>query len=156
MINRNIEEENRIYAGLFDEVKNRMTSDDLDGVSNKAFLATVETPPRKVSLKKFSNLEGEDFLSGVFFAFFQRFPDQKEKEAYKGMDKEGILRSTVNKGSFSIRKMELTDCPYKNVKPGIKGKTMGLASNASSSTVLRKIAKKMPSGIQGKIRKLFR
>ncbi|MCR4648763.1 MAG: hypothetical protein K5776_06770 [Lachnospiraceae bacterium] len=156
MFNRNIEEENRIYAGLFDEVKMRQTSDDLKGVSNKAFLGTVELAPRSISFERLASLEGEDFLTGVFFALFQRLPDQKEKEAFKGMDKESILRSLVNKGSFSIRKMEIKDCPYENVKPGIKGKTMGLASSVSSSTALRKLAKKMPAGIQGKIRKLFR
>lgn len=144
------------YAGLFSEVKETLDANQMDiGCSESGYLHTVGASPKVISYKRFEKLEGEAFLSCVYMSFFQRLPSDKEREVVEGMTKEEILKTVVNKGSYSIRKIIFTDCPYKSVKTGIRGKIIGCASGVSSSTMLRKIAKKMPSGIQGKIRGLF-
>lgn len=145
--------ENIIYGRLFEEV--RAGLNDSEVCSQEAFLGTIGIPPKKISFNRIRDLEGNNFLACIFLSFFQRLPDYKEKEFYKGLDKESILKNVVNKGAYSIRKIELTDCPYKKVKTGIKGKIFGFISGVSSSAFLRRMAKKMPVGIQSRIRKLF-
>lgn len=144
-----------VYGKLFEEVKERLEAENAPACSESAFLGTIGAEPRKISYKNFSDLNEDAFLECAFLSFFQRLPDEKEREAFKGLDKESVLKALANKGSYSIRKIDLKDCPYSSVKPGLKGRLFGMASAAASSAFLRKIAKKMPGGVQSKIRKLF-
>lgn len=143
------------YAGLFSEVKDTLNANQMElGCSESGYLHTIGASPKVISFKRFEELEGEAFLSSVYLNIFQRLPSEKEREVVEGKSKEEILKVVVNKESFSIRKVQITDCPYK-IKTGLRGRIIGCASSVSSSTLLRKIAKRMPSGIQNKIRGLF-
>lgn len=145
-----------VYEGLFEHVKNELEKNNqILNCDKEGFLSQLGTAPKKVSYEEMKDLEGEAFLSCAFMAFFQRLPNDAEIETCKDLSKEEILKYLSNKASFSIRGIELTDCPY-DVKPGLKGKIFGKAAAVASSPALRKTAKKMPAGIQNKIRGTFR
>lgn len=148
--------QNSTYAGLFSEVSEKLDSNQMDiGCSENGYLNSIGASPKVISFKRFEKLEGEVFLSSMYLSVFQRLPSEKERKIVEGMSKEEILKLVVNKGSFSVRKIQFTDCPYKNVKIGLRGRIIGCASTISKSTLLRKIAKSMPSGLQNIIRELF-
>lgn len=148
--------QNSTYAGLFSEVSEKLDSNQMYiGCSENGYLNSIGASPKVISFKRFEKLEGEVFLSSVYLSIFQRLPSEKERKIVEGLSKEEIIRVVVNKGLFSVRKIQLTDCKYKNVKIGLRGRIIGCASTISKSTLLRKLAKKMPSGIQNKIRGLF-
>ena len=150
------EKDLKIYSGLFEHVKEKLEENGQTlNCDEQGFVYSVGTAPKKISYKEFENLEGEAFLSCAFLSFFQRLPLDEEKEKCAELSKEEILSYLVNKASYSIRRIELIDCPY-NIKPGLRGRVFGLAAAIMSSAKLRKIAKKMPAGIQNKIRGTFR
>ena len=146
----------KVYAGLFEYVKDTLEENNQKlNCDEKGYLKTIGTAPKTISYNEFKDLEGEAFLSYVFMAFFQRLPVDEEIEKCAAMSKEEILKYVTNKATYSIRGMILTDCPS-NIKPGLRGKIFGLAASVATSPALRKAAKKMPSGIQNKIRGAFR
>ena len=149
-------EDRIVYEGLFEHVRNELEKNNqILGCDEEGFLQQLGSAPKKISYDEMKDLEGDAFLSCAFMAFFQRLPIKEEIEKCKGLSKEDILKYLSNKASFSIRGIEITDCPY-NVKPGLKGKIVGKAAVVASSPALRKTAKKMPAGIQNKIRGTFR
>lgn len=151
-----IEKDLKVYSGLFEHVKETLKENGQTlNCDETGFINSIGTAPKKISYKEFENLEGEAFLSCAFLKFFQRLPLDEEKEKCASLSKEEILKYLSNKASYSIRGIELTDCKYK-VKPGLRGKILGKASVVASSPKLRKTAKKMPAGIQNKIRGTFR
>ena len=149
-------EDRMVYEGLFEHVKNELEKNNqILNCDKEGFLCQIGTAPKKISFEEMKDLEGEAFLFCAFMAFFQRLPVKEEIERCNNLSKEEILKYLSNKASFSIRGIELTDCPY-NIKPGLKGKIVGKAAAVASSPALRKTAKKMPAGIQNKIRGTFR
>ena len=143
-----------VYAGLFEYVKDTLEENTQKlNCDEKGYLKTIGTAPKTISYNEFKDLEGEAFLSYVFMAFFQRLPVDEEIEKFAALSKEEILKYDL---PFiqPISKI-LTDCPS-NIKPGLRGKIFGLAASVATSPALRKAAKKMPSGIQNKIRGAFR
>ena len=118
-------EDRMVYEGLFEHVKNEHEKNNqILNCDKEGFLCQIGTAPKKISFEEMKDLEGEAFLSCAFMAFFQRLPVKEEIERCNNLSKEEILKYLSNKASFSIRGIELTDCPY-NIKPGLKGKIVG-------------------------------
>ena len=146
----------KVYADLFEHVEKKLEENGQKlNCDEKGFVFSIGTPPRKISYEDFKDLDADAFLSCAFLKLFQRLPSDEEKEKCSSMTRIETLSYLVNKASYSIRGIKLTDCIY-NPQPGLKGRTVGLGAAITSSPRLRKIAKKMPDGIQNKIRGTFR
>lgn len=146
----------KVYAGLFEQVEQKLEENGQKlNCDEKGFVYSIGTPPRKISYEEFKDLDVEAFLSCAFLKFFQRLPSDEEKKICIPMTRIETLNYLANKASYSIRGIKLTNCVY-NPKPGLKGRIFGLGASVVSSPKLRKIAKKMPDGIQNKIRGTFR
>ena len=150
------EQEVKVYSDLFDHVKktleeNRQTLD----CNKTGFIYSLGTPPKEIDYQELKVLDSEAFLSCIFLKCFQRLPSKDENEKCSKMNRIQLLKYVSNKASFSIRGIHVRGCVY-NVRPGIRGRVFGLAAKIVSSAKLRKLAKKMPAGIQSKIRGTFR
>ena len=150
------EQDEKVYADLFDHVKKTLEENRQTLNCNKTgFLYSTGTPPKEINYDELKVLDSEAFLSCIFLKCFQRLPSKEENEKCSNMDRIHLLRYVSNKASFSIRGIHVRGCVY-NVRPGIRGRVFGLAAKIVSSAKLRKLAKKMPAGIQSKIRWIFR
>lgn len=146
----------KVYADLFEHVEKKLEENGQTlNCDEKGFVYSIGTPPRRISYEEFKDLDSEAFLSCAFLKCFQRLPSDEEKKKCASLTRIDTLTYIVNKASYSIRGIKLIDCIY-DPKPGLRGKTFGLAASIVSSPKLRKIAKKMPEGIQNKIRGTFR
>ena len=150
------EQDLKVYSDLFEHVEKTLKENGKTlNCDKKGFVYSVGTPPRKISYKEFEVLDSEAFLSCIFLKCFQRLPSEQEIKTVGPMTRIDKLTYVVNKASYSIRGIKLTDCIY-NPQPGLRGKTFSLAASVASSPKLRKFAKKLPAGIQNKIRGTFR
>ena len=146
----------KVYADLFEHVEQKLEENGQKlNCNEKAFVYSIGTPPKRISYEEFKDLDAEAFLSCAFLKFFQRLPLDEEKKKCSLMTRIETLKYLVNKASYSIRGIKLTNCIYEP-KPGIRGRIFGLSAMVVSSPKIRKIAKKMPDGIQNKIRGTFR
>ena len=146
----------KIYADLFDHVKHRLEENGQTLNCNKTgFIYSINTLPRVIDYEEINNLDDDAFLSCIFLKCFQRLPSKIEKEKCATMDRRRVVSYIKNKASYSIRGIYIIKCPF-NSSPGLRGRIFGLAAKIVSSPKLRKIAKKMPAGIQNKIRGTFR
>ena len=150
------EQDVKVYSDLFDHVKKTLEENRQTLNCNKTgFLYSTGTPPKEIDYEELKALDSEAFLSCIFLKCFQRLPSKEENEKCSEMDRIQLLKYVVNKASYSIRGIYIRHCVY-NPRPGIRGRVFGLAAKIVSSAKLRKLAKKMPAGIQNKIRGTFR
>ncbi len=146
----------KLYADLYDHVKHRLEENGQTLNCNKTgFIYSIETLPKVIFYQDFEKLDSDAFLSCIFLKCFQRLPSEKEREKCASMDRGRVVSYVVNKASYSIRGIDFRYCPYSTI-PGLRGRLFGLAAKIVSSPKMRKIAKKMPAGIQNKIRGTFR
>ncbi|SDJ25483.1 hypothetical protein SAMN04487760_104100 [Lachnospiraceae bacterium G41] len=146
----------QVYKHLFEHVKERLEEKGQTlNCDTNAFINSVGTPPKRISYRRLLDAHEESFLACAYLAFFQRLPLDEEVKACEGLKREQILRYLMNKASYSIRRIKLVEYSG-NIEPGLRGRIFGFAATIMSSPKLRKIAKKMPSGIQNKIRGTFR
>lgn len=145
-----------VYACLYDEVKNRTEDEKVNNEAlRQAFLMTVGTEPAKIDYSVFKDLHGEELFEGLYLAAFQTIPDDNELRGCPNMSDEEIVSAIINKPTFIIRKLSLYNCEYKLKQSGLKKIVFTMAQAVTGSIALRKLAKKMPSGIQKKIRGAF-
>ncbi|MBR4412716.1 MAG: hypothetical protein IKS60_03810 [Lachnospiraceae bacterium] len=150
------EQDVKVYSDLFDHVKKTLEENKQTLDCNKTgFLYSTGTPPKDIDYDELKVLDSEAFLSCIFLKCFQRLPSKEEIDICTQMNRIQLLKYVANKASYSIRGVHITHCVY-NPRPGIRGRVFGLAAKIVSSAKLRKIAKKMPKGIQSKIRGTFR
>lgn len=144
-----------IYGSLF-----QLASEELERCgmsmpcSQKSFEAVTGAAPQTVDLLPLLRLEGKEFADALWFAFFQKLPPKKEQKRFAECSKEEILKMASGEGAFAIRGIKPINSPFK-IKIGFRGQILKVISGVKSSVFLRKLAKKMPDGLQKKIRKLF-
>lgn len=143
-----------IYGRLFDIVSENLEKcgQPLE-CARESFEASIGCAPRKVNLAPFMELQGKKFADGLWLAFFQKLPDKGKSFEKTGSDR--ILKAAAGEGAFAIRGLKPFGSPYGELKPGIKGRILQKASSVKNSVFLRQLAKKMPAGIQKRIRGLF-
>ncbi|MCR4649510.1 MAG: hypothetical protein K5776_10590 [Lachnospiraceae bacterium] len=149
------EREANVYACLFSHADNELKRNrQFFGCEENIFLRSLSASPKNTDYTQFADLQGEALLECLFLVLFQRLPSEKDRKKCAGKDAEGIVKYVVNKPSFSVRGMQIDNCPY-STKPGLKGRIFSSLAVGMNSPSLRRFAKKMPRGIQNAIRGIF-
>ena len=144
------------YGKLFDVVLEEASKNGVPfECTRESFEASIGSAPREIDLRPFLELEGKRFADGIWLAFFQKLPDRQKAESLGKKSKREILNAAAGEGAFAIRGLKPFNSPYGDIKPGIKGRLLQGASGVKNSIFLRQLAKKMPAGIQNRIRGLF-
>ena len=125
------------------------------GCDRESFEASIGSAPKEIDLLPLLKLKGKRFADGLWLAFFQKLPDKQKAKSLEKKNKKEILNAAAKEGAFAIREIKPLNSPYGHIKPGIKGRILQGASRVKSSIFLRELAKKMPAGIQNRIRGLF-
>ncbi|MGN0249321.1 MAG: hypothetical protein ACI4C0_08490 [Lachnospiraceae bacterium] len=144
-----------VYKNLFDLTQQNLT--DAGGgldCNSDSFCAAIATEPISVDLCRAEKLSGKEYLDSVWLSFFQKLPPEELKKEYSQKDNAVILQRAVNEPAFAIRRLRLCNSPH-NVKKGLRSRFYAGAATVKNSVLLRKIAKKMPKGIQNKIRGMY-
>lgn len=144
-----------VYKNLFDLTKQNLTDagGNLDCDSD-SFCAAIATEPVSVDLCRAEKLSGKEYLDSVWLSFFQKLPSEEVKKECRQKNNTGILQRAVNEPAFAIRRLKLCNSPHR-VKKGLRSRFYAVAATVKNSVLLRKIAKKMPKGIQNKIRGMY-
>lgn len=149
-------EDTRIYGELFQMVSDELANNGEDiGYGKKGYEASVGSGSRRMDIAPLLALEDDDFLDALWFMCFQKRPDEPLRKKLQGKSKEQVLQAAADEGAFAIRDLELAGNPYSLKKRVVKRSLLKTAARVKNSVFLRKLAKKMPKGLQGKIRKLF-
>lgn len=144
------------YAKLFSSVESELAcKGDSVQIKKENFLLSVGGNSREVPVSLFIHLKGSDFFESLYFYCFQKIPSEENKKKAEQMTQKAILKLIADMGAFSIRGLYYTENPFGEIKPGIKGSAMKVMGGVKNSVALRKIAKKLPSRIQDKIRGTF-
>lgn len=152
----NVRQDTEIFGRLFDIVSEEASKNGAPfGCARESFEASIGSAPKEVDLRPFSELEGKKFTDGIWLAFFQKLPDKQKGKSLEKKSKKEILNAAAGEGAFAIRDIKPLNSPYGDIKPGLKGRLLQGMSRVKSSIFLRQLAKKMPAGIQNRIRGLF-
>lgn len=145
-----------IYTGLTGLMEDKLKEEDIIlECSTENLKYSLGVAPKVIDYNIFEGLEGEDFLEAVYFTLYGRLPSDALRTKVAGFTREEIIRMVTSEGAYAIRKLKVINGPYGDITPGLSGKILSLAASVSSSVLLRNIAKKMPKGIQNRIRRLF-
>ena len=145
-----------IFGRLFDVVSEEASKNGVPfGCDRESFEASIGSAPKEIDLLPLLKLKGKRFADGLWLAFFQKLPDKQKAKSLEKKNKKEILNAAAKEGAFAIREIKPLNSPYGHIKPGIKGRILQGASRVKSSIFLRELAKKMPAGIQNRIRGLF-
>lgn len=144
-----------VYKNLFDLTKQNLTDagGNLD-CNSDSFCTAISTEPVSVDLCRAEKLSGKEYLDSVWLSFFQKLPPEEIKKEYSQKNNAGILQRAVNEPAFTIRRLKLCNSPH-YVKKRLRSRFYAGAAMVKNSVLLRKIAKKMPKGIQNKIRGMY-
>lgn len=155
----NIPSENtqNVYARIFDYAKEQMDKQNNPSlrIQKQEFLASLGTEPKVVDITPLQRYDQESFANSLYLSLFQRMPSEEFQKTAAMLTNEQILKHAVKESSFATRGLKIKGYYYRKYKPGIKGKILAIASVVKNSVFLRKMAKKMPKGIQDKIRGMF-
>lgn len=150
------ENNQEIFGGLFDLVSKEAAKNGCPlACSRESFEASVGSAPKEVDLVPLLGLKEEDFGNGLWLSFFQRLPDKQKAKSFRDKNKKEILEEAVKEGAFAVRDLRPLNSPYGKIKPGLKGRILKAGAGVKNSVALRRLAKKMPAGIQNRIRGLF-
>lgn len=150
------EEHTKLYGKLFEQAANQMDKAGLQLPCTKnGYVAAIGSGTRKIDVSSYLDLKEEEFVDAVWMACFQKMPDSATRERLQQKTKKEILETAAREGAFAVRGMRFVGNPYFQNKVSLKSKFFALAAGVKNSVLLRKIAKKMPKGLQNKIRKLF-
>ena len=145
-----------IYGQLFDEAAIQMKKNGMElPCSKNGYVATVGSGTRNIDVGLFMALDGEAFVDAVWLSCFQKMPDKATRMYLKDKTQRQVLEAAAKEGAFAVRGLNFVGNPYFRNKGSVKTTLFALTANVKNSVFLRKIAKKMPSGLQKKIRKLF-
>lgn len=145
-----------IYARLFDIVSKETAERGKPlECKRESFEASIGSAPKEVDLGPFLELEGKNFGDAVWLTLFQKLPDKQKAKSFEGKSQKEILTEAAGEGAFAIRDLKLLNSPYGEIKPGFKGRILKAGAGVKNSIFLRQLAKKMPAGIQNRIRGLF-
>ena len=145
-----------IYGRLFDAVSKEAAKNGAPfRCERESFEASIGSAPKEIDLLPFLELEGKKFGDGLWLAFFQKLPDKQKAKNLEKKSRKEILEEAAAEGAFAIRGIKPVNSPYGDIKPGIKGRLLKEMARVKNSIFLRQVAKKMPAGMQNRIRKLF-
>lgn len=149
-------DQTEIYEKLFMSVSKEMEKNGVElPCTQKGFAMNIGSAPRKVDVAPMLELERDEFIDALWLTCFQKLPEKERRQQMLGKDRKEILQTASAQGAFAVRGMVLVRNPYFRQKYHIKGKMLSLAAGVKNSVFLRKLAKKMPGGLQKRIRKLF-
>lgn len=144
------------YNELFIIAANELNMVDIERSDYScALLCSVSGKPKEIDYKNFESIEGKALYIALYYAAFQKLPSEKEIEIVKDYSEKEIVQSICSMGAFYIRDLSIINCPYPIKNRSLKAKLYKCSAGIKNSIMLRKLAKKMPSGIQNKIRGLF-
>lgn len=150
------ERDTEIYGRLFDVVsENGAKSGRPLDCARESFEASIGCAPRKINLHPFLELKGKKFADALWLGFFQKLPSRQKAKSFEKKNRSEILKAAAGEGAFAIRGIRPLNSPYGDIKPGAKGRILQGVSSVKNSVFLRQLAKKMPAGIQNRIRGLF-
>lgn len=150
------EEKQEVFCSLFAAVSKRMEKQGENlSCTQKSFVMNIGVPPKKIDVAPLSELENDEFADALWLSCFQRLPSEEKRRSLRGKSKKEILRAATGEGAFAIRGITLLHNPYFKQRLSVKARLLSLAAGVKHSVFLRQLAKKMPKGMQKKVRKLF-
>lgn len=150
------EENQQVFERLFAGVLERMKGQgEKLSCTQKSFEMNIGVPPKKIDIASLLELEGGEFADALWLSCFQRLPSEEKRRSLRGKSKEEILRAATGEGAFAIRGITLLHNPYFKQRFSVRARLLSLAAGVKNLVFLRQLAKKMPKGLQKKVRKLF-
>lgn len=149
-------EDRELYGRLFDSAAARLAANDIQlACSRESFQAVVQSAPQKINAAPLLKLQGKELADALWLACFHKLPDAAFRERQKESSQKKLLNEAAAQGSFALRRLKLVQCPFAVKEHKIKSRAFALAAGIKNSVFLRKLAKKLPGGMQKKIRRLF-
>ena len=144
-----------IYSDLFDLMKDNLdTSGNHIDYQAESFAVSLQSDPVYLDMDRAEKLTGRAYLDAVWFMLFQKLPSGTVIAECQGKSNAEILQKAVNEPAFAIRQLRLRHNIHP-VKQGWKSRIYARMSCIRNSVFLRKLAKKMPKGIQSRIRGIY-
>lgn len=144
------------YNKLFEITANKLNMSDAEKADyNYAILVSTASKAKEIDYKCFENINGTSLYIALYYAAFQKLPSENEIEGTNNYSDEEIVKNVCNMAAFYIRDLKVINCPYQIKRNKLKANIYKCLNGIKNSIALRKLAKKMPSGIQNKIRGLF-
>lgn len=144
-----------IYQNVFELTRQNLTDAGLSMDCQAAsFCISTGQQPEKIDLHRAEALQGQDYLNAVWLSLFQKLPPDEVSSSCLGKSNAQMLQRAVDEPAFAIRRIRLINNTYP-VKIKLKTQIYRQATIIKNSVFLRTLAKKMPKGIQNKIRGMF-
>ncbi len=145
---------------IIEIVKQNMENADVTlDLSKEAFSASLGQAPRAINVKRFEELNQNDFIDALWLSCFGRLPGADKKAELMQKTREEVLRSAASEPGFSVKRLAYANCKYENTEPAgmVKAKNAAftVAGAAKNSIALRKFAKSLPAPLQNGIRRIF-
>ncbi len=152
-----------IYEKIYDIVsENEQKAGQKIELEKEVFLCNIGRHPQILDLSDYRKLDNAAFYQAVFYAVYHRLPTREESWAWKDyFDMEScvfqryVLKKLTRSNVAAMNRMRVMHAPNIYRHRGIWYQLGGRLYGLTNKPTLRQFGKKLPTRVQGAVRKVF-